>query len=222
MRSTHFITTTTRYCLSVTLAWSFFSFAGQDNLVSALPKPQLDKGRPMMQVLKDRKSSRAYDSRPLPQQELSNLLWAAFGVNRPEKGGRTAPSAMDMQEIDVYAALADGLYLYEAKSHSLRKMHGKDIREVTGKQPWVKDAPLDVILVADYSRVKKTIDDAQKKMYAAADAAFISQNMYFYCASEGLATVVRGSIDKPALAEAMQLKPEQEVIFAQSVGYPKK
>lgn len=222
MRSTHFITTTTRFCLSVILAWSFFSFAGQDNPVSALPKPQLDKGRPMMQVLKDRKSSRAYDSRPLPQQELSNLLWAAFGVNRPEKGGRTAPSAMDMQEIDVYAALADGLYFYEAKSHSLMKIHGKDIREVTGKQPWVKDAPVNVILVADYSRVKKTIDDAQKKMYAAADAAFISQNMYFYCASEGLATVVRGSIDKPALAAAMQLKPEQEVVFAQSVGYPKK
>jgi SagB-type dehydrogenase family enzyme len=207
-------------CLSLILAWSS-TFAGQESASIALPKPQLDKGRPLMQALKDRKSSRVYDSRPLPQQELSNLLWAGFGINRPEKNGRTAPSAMDMQEIDIYVSQADGLFLYEAKNHALKKIHGNDIRELTGKQPFVKDAPVNVILVADYSRVKKDRFEENKK-YAAADAAFISQNMYLYCASEGLATIVRAYIDKPALAAAMQLRPDQEVIFAQTVGYPKK
>ena len=198
------------------------AFASQDSLVTPLPKPQLEKGKPMMQVLKDRKSSRVFDTKPLPRQELANLLWAAFGVNRPDKDGRTAPSAMDMQEIDVYAALADGLFLYEAKSHSLKKIFGKDIRELTGNQPFVKDAPLNIVLVADYSRTGKMADPSAKKFYAAADAAYISQNIYFYCASEGLATVVRGYVDKAGLAAAMHLKPEQEVIFAQTVGYPKK
>jgi SagB-type dehydrogenase family enzyme len=209
------------FCISLFLAGSF-ACAAPDNPGGALPKPQLDKGKPIMQALKERKSSRVYDSKPLPQQELSNLLWAAFGINRPETGGRTAPSAMDMQEVDVYLSLASGLYLYEAKSHSLKKIHGKDIRELTGKQPFVKDAPVNVILVADYSRTKKAEKETDKKLYAAADAGFISQNMYLYCASEGLATIVRAYIDKPALAAAMQLKPEQEIIFAQTVGYPKK
>jgi SagB-type dehydrogenase family enzyme len=221
MHNTQLIKKTPHFCLSVFLAWSF-ACAAPDNLGSALPKPQLDKGKPIMQALKERKSSRVYDSKPLPQQELSNLLWAAFGINRPESGGRTAPSALDMQEIDVYVALADGLYFYEPKNHSLKKIHGKDIRELTGKQPFVKDAPLNVILVADYSRTKKVEKETDKKLYAAADAGFISQNMYLYCASEGLSTIVRGYIDKPTLAAAMQLKPEQEVIFAQTVGYPKK
>ncbi len=195
--------------------------AAQDSSGIALPKPQLDKGRPLMQVLQERKSSRVFDSRPLPRQELSNLLWAAFGVNRPESGGRTAPSAMNMQEIDLYVSLSDGLFRYDAKNHSLKKIHGKDIRDLTGKQPFVKDAAANIILTADFSRMKKA-DEAGKKLFAAADAAFISQNMYLYCASEGLATIVRAYIDKPALASAMQLKPEQEVIFVQTVGYPKK
>jgi SagB-type dehydrogenase family enzyme len=195
--------------------------AGDSASIIGLPKPQLDKGRPLMQALKDRKSSRVFDSRPLSRQDLSNLLWAAFGINRPEKDGRTAPSAMDMQEIDVYVSLADGLYLYDAKNNGLKKIHAQDIRELTGKQPYVKDAPLNVVLVADFSRVKKS-GQADAKQYAAADAAFISQNIYLYCASEGLATVVRGFIDKPALATAMQLKPQQEIIFAQTVGFPKK
>jgi nitroreductase len=215
-----FTETAVRFFLSVILAASFV-FAGQDSLIP-LPKPQLDRGRPMMQVLKDRKSSRVFDSKPLPQQELANILWAAFGVNRPEKVGRTAPSAMDMQEIDVYAALPDGLFLYEAKTHSLKKILGKDIRELTGKQPFAKDAPLNVVLVADYSRMAKMADSTAKKLYAAADAAYISQNIYFYCASEGLATVVRGSVDRAPLAAAMQLRSDQQVIFAQTVGYPKK
>jgi nitroreductase len=209
-----------RFCLSIVLAWSCACMAQATSDI-ALPKPQLDKGRPLMQVLKDRKSSRVFDTRPIPPQELSNLLWAAFGINRPEKGGRTAPSALDRQEIDVYVSSLDGLFLFQANNHSLKKIHGKDIRETTGRQPFVKDAPLNIILVADYTRVKKSVD-SDGRQYAAADAAFISENIYLYCASEGLATVVRASIEKPSLATAMNLRPDQEVIFAQTVGYPKK
>jgi SagB-type dehydrogenase family enzyme len=207
--------------------WCFMLLAccatvsAQDSLVIKLLAPQLSRGRPLMQVLKDRRSSREFSTQELPAQELSNLLWAAFGVNRSETEGRTAPSAMNMQEIDVYAALAEGLYRYDAKNHALKKIFSSDIRELTGSQPFVKDAPLTIILIADYSRAKKAPLD-RRKWYASADAAFISQNMYLYCASEGLATVVRASIDRTLLAKAMRLGPDQEIIFAQTVGYPKK
>ena len=148
------------------------------------------------------------------------MLWAAFGVNRPGTGGRTAPSAMNMQEINVYAILAEGVYRYEAEKNALRRIDAGDIRDLAGAQPFVKDAPLNIILVADYSRTAKAPQD-RKMLYANADAAFISENIYLYCASEGLATVVRARVDREALAKAMRLGPDQEIIFAQTVGYPK-
>ena len=195
--------------------------AAPDNGNLSLPAPQLDRGRPLMQVLKERKSSRAFSPQPVPIQELSNLLWAAFGINRPETGGRTAPSAMNMQEIDVYVTLPEGLFKYDAKANVLVKIHGNDIRALTGSQPFVKDAPLQIVLTADLTRMRGN-DRAVKLNWAGVDAAYVSQNIYLYCASEKLATVVRGWVDKPALAKAMLLGPEQEVIFAQDVGYPPK
>jgi hypothetical protein len=120
-----------------------------------LPKPQMDGGRPLMQVLKDRSSSREFRSQKLPLQLLSNLLWAASGVNRPESGRRTAPTAANWQEIDIYAATADGLYLYDAKSHLLKPILAEDIRALTGRQPFVKDAALNLIYVADFSRIAR-------------------------------------------------------------------
>jgi len=154
-------------------------------------------------------------------QELSNLLWAAFGVNRADVGKRTAPSARNRQEIDIYVATADGLYLYEPKDHALRPILKEDIREKTGGQPFVKEAPLNLIYVADFSRMG-SYSGQQKEFYSACNTGFISQNVYLYCASEGLATVVRGMIDKPALAQVMRLSPDQKIILAQTVGYPKK
>ena len=186
-----------------------------------LLQPQMDGGRPLMQVLKDRKTSRAFSSEKLPMQVLSNMLWAAWGVNRPESGKRTAPSAMNWQEIDVYVALADGLYLYDAKAHILKPVLAEDIRAATGLQPFVKDAPVNLIFVSDLSRIGGVPAD-QKDFYSATDTGFISQNVYLYCASEGLATVVRGYVDRPALAKVMKLRPDQKVILAQTVGYPKK
>jgi len=186
-----------------------------------LPKPQLDIGRPLMQVLKDRSSSRSFSNENLPAQVLSNLLWAAFGVNRPDAGKHTAPSARNWQEVDIYVAMAEGLYLYDAKNHVLKPVLSGDIRSITGRQDFVKDAPVNLIYVADFSKTGDATKD-DKEIYSAADTGFISQNVYLFCASEGLATVVRGSIDREALGKAMKLRADQKIILAQTVGYPKK
>ena len=186
-----------------------------------LPKPQMDGGRPLMQVLKDRSSSREFNSQKLPLQVLSNLLWAACGVNRPDSGKRTAPSAVNWQEIDVYVATADGLYLYNAKPLLLKTVLAEDIRALAGLQAFVKDAPINLIYVADLSRISRGTNE-EKDFFSAADTGFIAQNVYLFCASEGLATIVRASIDKPTLGKRMKLGPDQRITLSQTVGYPKK
>jgi SagB-type dehydrogenase family enzyme len=185
-----------------------------------LPPPNLNSGKSLMQSLQARKSSRDFSTKKLPVEVLSNLLWAACGINRPESGRRTAPSAVNWQEVEVYVAMAEGLYLYNAKEHVLRPVIKQDIRALTGKQKFVKEAPVNLIYVADYSRMGGASLE-ERNSYAAADTAFIAQNVYLYCASEGLATVVRGSIDRDVLAKAMQLLDNQKIILSQTVGYPK-
>ena len=185
-----------------------------------LPKPQTDGGRPLMQLLRDRKSVREFSAEKLPLPVLSNLLWAAFGVNRPD-GRRTAPSARNWQETGIYAASEDGLYLYDAKGHILLPILKDDIRAMTGTQPFVKDVPINLVYVTDYAKAG-TSPMEQKDLWTACDTGFIAQNVYLYCTSEGLSTVVRGLVDKPALAKVMKLRPDQKIILAQSVGYPKK
>ena len=185
-----------------------------------LLEPQTEGGRPLMQVLQARSSSRAFSVEQLPPQVLSNLLWAACGINRPDSGKRTAPSARNWQEIDIYVATADGLYLYDAQTHALKPVLAEDIRAATGRQPFVGEVPVNLIYVADFSKMGAATDD-QKVFYSAAATGFISQNVYLYCASEGLATVVRGLVNKPALAKAMNLRSDQQITLAQSVGYPK-
>ena len=172
-----------------------------------------------MEALKLRRSSREFSGRKLPDQVLSNLLWAAWGVNRPDSGKRTAPSAMNRQEIDVYVATADGAYLYDAKANELKPVSAEDVRALTGRQKFVKDAPVNLIYVADLAKMRGPAE--QKAMWAAADTGFIAQNVYLFCASEGLATVVRGLVDKPALTKALKLRDDQMVILAHTVGYPK-
>jgi SagB-type dehydrogenase family enzyme len=174
---------------------------------------------PLMQTLKERKTTRSFSPRKLPEEVLSNLLWAAFGINRPETGRRTAPSARNRQEIDIYVATPEGLFLYDAKTHGLQLILAQDIRAATGKQDFVAGAPVNLIYVADYAKMGGTKQE-DKLRYSAADTGFIAQNVYLYCASEGLATVVRGWIDKSALAEAMKLKPDQQIVLSQTVGYP--
>ena len=185
-----------------------------------LLKPQTDGGMPLMQALKARSSSRSFSDRKLPLQVLSNMLWAAWGINRPD-GKRTAPSAMNLQEIDVYVALEEGLYLYDARANILKPVLAEDIRAATGGQPFVKDAPVNLIYVADHSKMGR-LSAKDRDFYSAANTGFISQNVYLFCASEGLVTVVRAYVDKPALAKKMKLRPNQKIILAQTVGYPKK
>lgn len=201
------------------LNFSAVSYAQEIKPVKLL-SPRTESGMPLMQALKQRQSQRSFDSRELPLQVLSELLWAANGTNRPDSNHRTAPSAMNMQEIDIYVAKKEGLYLYDANEFALIPVLSQDIRALTGSQPFVKDAPVNLIYVADLSKTGR-ISGSDTDFYAAADTGFISQNVYLYCASAGLATVVRGLLDKPGLAKAMKLRPDQEIILAQTVGYPK-
>ncbi len=194
---------------------------GQELKTLILPAPQTDGGKPLMQALKDRQSTRELGPQKLPPQVLANLLWAAFGINRPDTGKRTAPSAMNMQEIDVYVALPEGLYLYDAKGNKLDPILAEDVRGATGVQPFVKDAPVDLVYVADLAKTGKSSAE-DKNFYTGADVGFIAQNVYLFCASEGLAVVVRGSVDRGALAKVMKLRPDQKILLGQTVGYPKK
>lgn len=202
----------------VVLLFTSAAVLAQDLKPIILPVPQTDGGRPLMQVFKERKTSREFTPDKLSPQVLSNLLWAAFGVNRPD-GHRTAPSAMNWQEIQIYVATIDGLFVYDAKGNRLEPVLAQDVRKATGTQPFVAEAPVDLVYVADMSKVRP---GSESEMYTAADAGFIAQNVYLFCASEKLATVVRGSVDRPALAKIMKLRPEQKIILAQTVGYPKK
>jgi len=202
--------------ISLFISVTFLS--AQEQKIIILPEPQTEGGKPLMQVLMDRKTSRQFSEKDLPLQVLSNLLWAAWGINRPESGKRTAPSAMNNQEIDIYLSTAKGLYLYNAQDNTLESVMAEDIRAVTGGQPFVKDAPVNLIFVADFSRMGGGSEE-QKIFYSAADAGFISQNIYLFCASEGLATVVRGWLDKKTLEKKMGLPDHKKVILTQTVGY---
>jgi nitroreductase len=151
---------------------------------------------------------------------LSNLLWAAFGVNRPD-GGRTAPSALNAQEIDVYVALPSGAYLYDATANVLQLVTASDLRRVTGYQDFVDDAPLDLVFVTDHSRMK-LVPVGLRESFASAAAGAISQNVYLFAAGNGLSTVIRAWIDREAIADALGLSHDQQVLLSQTVGYPKR
>jgi nitroreductase len=185
-----------------------------------LPPPRKTGGLPLMEALARRASSREYDAREVPLGHLSSLLWAGFGVNRPD-GHRTAPSARNWQEVDIYVLLKEGAFLYDAKAHRLVPVLAGDARALAGTQDFAKTAPLTLVYVADLARMGSG-SAAEKEPMAWVDTGFISQNVYLYCASEGLATVVRASVDKPALGAKLSLRPDQRIIVAQSVGFPKR
>ncbi len=185
-----------------------------------LPPPRSDGGKPLIQSLRLRQSIREYADKPLASQVLSDLLWAAFGINRQATGDRTAPYWRHVMVIDIYAAMADGVWLYEPKRHALIRYLANDIRAQTGMQDFVGTAPLNLIYVAHGERMQD-ISAEDRRLYASVDTGFIGQNVYLFCASEGLATVFRGAVDYHTLAKAMKLDAGQFVTFAQTVGYPK-
>jgi len=191
----------------------------QEPKARQLPPPHHDGGMPLMAALKLRHSTREYSNRPLAAQTLSDLLWAAFGINRPS-GDRTAPYWRHVMIIDVYAAMADGVWLYDAKAHALLPYLRDDIRAATGMQDFVATAPLNLVYVAHGERMAD-ITPEERRLYASVDTGFIGQNVYLFCASEGLATVFRGAVDYPKLARTMTLPEQQFVTFAHTVGYPR-
>jgi SagB-type dehydrogenase family enzyme len=183
-----------------------------------LPPPQRQGGLPLMEAFALRRSAREFARTELPLPLLSSLLWAAWGVNR-EGGGRTAPSALDAQEIDLYAALPSGAYRYDAGSHSLQRVVASDLRRVTGYQDFVDEAPLDLVFVADHTRMRM-VPVAQRESFASVAAGAIAQNIYLFAAGNGLASVIRAWIDRSAIADALGLSHDHQVMLSQTVGYP--
>jgi nitroreductase len=185
-----------------------------------LPSPRSGGGQTLTAALKARRSTREYSDRPLPMQALSDLLWAAFGVNRPASGDRTAPYWRHVMVLDIYLAMSDGVWLYEPNAHALLPFLTDDIRAQTGLQDFVATAPLNLVYVAHGERMTD-ISAEDRRLYASVDAGFIGQNVYLFCAAEGLATVFRGAVDAPKLGRTLKLPDQQFVTFAQTVGYPK-
>ena len=196
--------------------------AAQELAGMALPKPQIQGGRPLMQALSDRKTIRTISEEKLSPQMLSNLLWAAWGVNRAANNGRTAPSAMNVQEISLYVFLADGVYLFDEKAHSLKPVLAGDHRAKAGTQTGVAKAPVNLIFVADLDKYRPGMTAEMKTAWSSAHAGFIGQNVYLFAASEGLASWFRAFVDAPAVAQLLSLRPGQKVIYGQTVGYPAK
>ena len=185
-----------------------------------LNTPEMDKGRPLMQVLKERKSERAYSDQPLSLQDLSNLLWAADGITRTD-GRRTAPSARNMQQFDIYIIMKNGIYVYAPISNELIPVVEGDYRKNAGLDAYVAAAPVNLIYVADLAKLKGTTDENTKILLANLDVGFIAENVALFCTSEGFASVPRLGIDKDTLSKILKLRPEQKIILATTVGYRK-
>ena len=185
-----------------------------------LPPPWKDGGKPLAQAIWARRSIREYADKPVPIEVLSNLLWTACGVNRPATPDRTVPSWRHAIESEIFVAAADGAWSYDARAHRLTQVLPDDIRVQTGMQDYVGSAPLDLVYVADGDRLQGVSAD-EKRLWAFTDVGFIGQNVYLYCASEGLATVFRGSVDRARLAQTLRLPAAKFITCAQTVGYPR-
>ena len=201
------------FCLVLSVA------ASAADKVVKLPKPNLNRAGTVMKALSERQSTRDYASKALSLADLSDLLWAANGINRPESGKRTAPSALNKQDVDVYVILPEGSYLYDAKNQQLNLVSEGDYRDaVAGGQAFVKTAPVSLVLVSDVSR----FGDAQKvqnQLVGAMDVGIVSQNISLFCSTARLATVPRGSMDAAQLKKVLKLKDSQIPMLNHPVGY---
>lgn len=204
------------FCCTASLLFALrTAMVGAEELKPVLLPPALTEGgQPLMEALRARRTTRDFRPDKLPSQVLANLLWAAFGINRPQTGQWTAPSSMNSQELDIYAAMPEGLFLYEAKSHQLSPISTEDIRPKAGGQDSFRQAPVTLICVADLPRLAKSKPET-RPFYAGFDAGCVCQNVYLFCASEGLATVVH-DLDRRSLAAAMKLRSDQQIILAQA------
>lgn len=199
---------------------ALFAFINAFSQNIDLPESKKTGGMSLMDALAKRSTARNFDTKEISMQQLSNLLWAAFGVNRPD-GRRTAPSSRNKQETDIYVLLKQGAFVYDAKNNKLIQAVAEDIRNLGGTQPFVKDAPVTLIYVADLSKSEDG-SEAYKINTAFINVGFIGQNVYLFCASEGLITGARTSIDYASLGTKLGLRPDQKIILGQSVGYATK
>jgi nitroreductase len=183
-----------------------------------LPAPQKTGGMPLMEALAKRVTIRSFDTTDISTQQLSNLLWASFGVNRPD-GRRTAPSANNKQEIDIYVLLKNGAYLYDAQNNKLVLVSPEDLRSKAADQRFA-DAPVQLIFVADLTKRGDSSEEGKLRM-ANIDCGYISENTYLYCTSEGLVTGARATVNRDALTPKLKLSPDQRILLAHSVGHPK-
>lgn len=183
-----------------------------------LPEPDKKGGIPLMQAINERQSGRNFIDKDLTQQQLSDLLWAAYGINRPESGKHTIPTSRNRQDIEVYITTSNGVFFYHPEDHALMPISDLDKRELSGVQDFVKVAAVNLIYVSDFDKLGNSSDDI-KTMTAATHCGFIGQNVYLYCASEGLISVFRAMIDKDKAAELLKLESNKHVIYSQSVGY---
>ena len=182
-----------------------------------LPAPNTNGGMPLMEALQKRVTSREFSDKMLSDQQLSDLLWAANGINR-DNGKRTAPSARNCQEIDIYVFTEKGVFLYVPEKNLLKQVVTEDKRKMAARQPFVADAPVLLMFVANYDKMTG-MDKEAKEFYGATDAGFVSQNVYLYCASEGLSTVVLGSIFRDEIKEL--LKFNGKAVLGQPVAFAK-
>jgi len=183
-----------------------------------LPSPRKEGGKPFLDLLRERHSSRSFSQDPVDMQTLSDMLWASWGYNREMK--RTAPSSHNRQEIEIYLAMADGVYLWNAVQNVLLCVDDRDLRKSTGMQEFVGTAPVEVIFVAETSRITGK-DERGVLDTVFVDTGFISENLYLFCAQAGLITVVRAMFDRAALSATLNLRPDQVITMVQSVGYHK-
>lgn len=196
------------------------SVSAQELKPVSLPKPDMKRAGTLMDALSKRASVREFKDSALSLQDLSDLLWSANGINRPEKKGRTAPSAINAQDIDIYVIKEEGVFVYDYVKHALKVVQKGDFRKKIGRQPFVETAPVNLILVSDLSRFNRG-EEHQKMMWGAFDAGIVSENVSLFCASAGLATVVRAMIDIDEMQSALKLGSTQKIMLNHPVGYPK-
>lgn len=198
------------------LACVFSATQAQDLKPIPLNQPDLKRGSSLMQALADRQSTREFNVKALSGQDLSDLLWAAVGINRQESGKRTAPTAMNRQEIDIYVCLPEGAYFYDAKKHTLQPVIQEDLRPaVAGPQDFASKAPVCLVIVANVEPFQGEI------LMPAVDAGIASQNISLFCAGNGLVTVPRATMDHDKLQTALRLKENQRPLLNHPVGYAK-
>ena len=213
----------TAFLISFLMVNSLFFFSGAQDI--ALPAPDKTGGKPLMQALNERQTTRTFTTEALSARQLSDILWAAWGYNRAADKKRTAPSSRNVQEIDVYVVMASGLYLYDAEAHGLKQIHNRDIRAVCGTQDFVATAPVNLVYVADMGKMNKKEGEEIKEaelLSSYANTGFIAQNVYLCCASLDLGCVIRGLVPRDKLAPEMGIRSNQAIILSQTIGVPVK